>query len=349
MERSSGAGSARGEGRASRSARPCFAALDLGTNNCRLLMAEIDGASFRVVDGYSEIVRLGEGLSATGKLSDAAMARAYQALRACAERIEARKPVAVGCIATQACRSASNGARFLERIRTDFGLAFDVISHEEEARLAVLGCAALADQSADVVLIVDIGGGSTELSWIDPKAVREAMRSPTLDPPVLAWGSSPIGVVSLCEEMPEPDGDNSAWYEEMVAAVSPGIAKIGSAEALRPAFEAGRAHLVGTSGAVTSLAGVHLGLTRYQRAKVDGLWLSVGQCREAIAKLRALSVEERARNPCIGRERADLVVPGGAILDAVTRVWPAERIRVADRGLREGVLMKLIAAYRAAS
>lgn len=330
--------------------RATFAAVDLGTNNCRLLVAEIDRAGgFRVVDGYSQIVRLGEGLIATGRLSDAAMARAYQALSVCAGRIAMRKPAAVGCIATQACRGAANGQRFLERIRTDFGLEFEIITNEEEARLAVLGCAALLDTQADVGMIVDIGGGSTELSWIDPKAVRAAMEHGELKPPLLSWGSAPIGVVSLCEEMPEPEGDNGAWYEAMVASLIPRIEAIGEAEAYKPAFAEGRAHIIGTSGAVTSLAGVHLGLTRYQRNKVDGQWLTIAECRAAIAKLRAMSRAERAANPCIGKARADLVVPGGALLDAVARVWPAERIRVADRGLREGVLMKLIAAHRAKS
>jgi len=342
-----GGGRARSPGR--RDERSWFAAIDLGTNNCRLLVAETNARAdgFRVVDGYSEIVRLGEGLAASGKLSDAAMARAYQALSVCADRIALRKPVAVGCIATQACRIATNGERFLARVKTDLGLDFEVISHEQEARLAVLGCAGLLDEEAEITLIVDIGGGSTELSWIDPKIVRAALRAGECAPPLLSWGSASIGVVSLCEEAPEPDGDNTAWYEGMVASLLPRIAAIGDASRFAAAFREGRAHVIGTSGAVTSLAGVHLGLTRYQRSKVDGLWLTTEECRAAIAKLRAMTRTERARNPCIGSARADLVVPGGALLDAVLRTWPAPRIRVADRGLREGVLMQLIAAHRA--
>ena len=348
MDRPAGSETRRHDRRAA-GARTSFAAIDLGTNNCRMLVAEIDRrGGFRVVDGYSQIVRLGEGLAATGKLADTAMARAYNALSVCAARIAARQPVAVGCIATQACRGASNGERFLARIRQDFGLDFEIITNEDEARLAVLGCAELIDTDADVTLIVDIGGGSTELSWIDPKAVRAALRAGILDVPLLAWGSAPIGVVSLCEAAPEPaDGlDNAAWYESMVETLLPQISVIGDASALRGAFEQGRAHIIGTSGAVTSLAGVHLDLARYQRSKVDGVWLTIAQCRAAIAKLRAMSREQRAANPCIGKARADLVVPGGALLDAVLRVWPSDRIRVADRGLREGVLMKLIAAHR---
>lgn len=328
-----------------RAPAPIFAALDLGTNNCRLLLAQATREGFRVVDGYSQIVRLGEGMAASGRLSDAAMARAYQALGACAQRIEARAPVAVGCIATQACRIAANGPAFLERVRKDFGLNFDVISTKDEAELSVLGCAGLLDPDCDLALIVDIGGGSTELSWVSPRAVVDSMARGELEPPILSWGSAQLGVVTVAEEEPEPEADRDAWYERRVSWIAEQLAKMGDVS-MRGAFEQGRAHIVGTSGTVTSLAGVHLGLTRYARSKVDGLWMSADECRAVIDDLRAKTVTERAANPCIGKDRADLVVPGGAILDAVLRLWPATRIRVADRGLREGVLMRLIAAHR---
>lgn len=329
--------------------RPAFAALDLGTNNCRLLVAEPAGSGFRVIDGYSQIVRLGEGVSGSGRLTEAAMARTFGALSACAERIARRKVAAVGCIATQACRAAANGPDFLERVRRELGLSFELISPEHEARLAVLGCASLIDPNDDAALIVDIGGGSTELSWVDARAASARVRAGRLDPPIAAWGSAPVGVVTLADEAPEPPaGPDDVWYEAMVTRLMAQISQIGGAESLRPAFEAGRAHIVGTSGTVTSLAGVHLGLPRYQRAKVDGVWLSVADCRAAIDGLRALSRDERAAHPCIGRDRADLVIPGCAILEAVFRLWPTTRIRVADRGLREGVLMTLIAKHKAA-
>jgi exopolyphosphatase/guanosine-5'-triphosphate,3'-diphosphate pyrophosphatase len=327
-----------------RSRAPLFAALDLGTNNCRLLMAAEDGdGGIRVVDGFSRIVRLGEGVSLNGRLSEAAMARAYQPLEACAQRIDARNPDAIGCVATQACRAASNGQMFLNRIRQDFGLDFQIIDHEEEARLSVLGCASLLDPEVDVTLIVDIGGGSTELSWVSPKQVLAG----GVDAPILAWGSAQLGVVTLTEEESEPDTGKPEWYESVVARLTQSISKVGGAEALRPEFAAGRAHVIGTSGTVTSLAGVHLGLTRYQRQRVDGMWFDVSDCRAVIKRLLSETQAERAANACIGKDRADLVVPGGMILDAVLRAWPAPRIRVADRGLREGVLMRLIAKHRA--
>jgi exopolyphosphatase/guanosine-5'-triphosphate,3'-diphosphate pyrophosphatase len=309
-----------------------------------MLMAAPDGAGgLRVVDGFSRIVRLGEGLAHTGRLSDAAMARAYQALQACAQRVEARGPIAVGCVATQACRAAANGETFLNRIRTDIGLDFKVISPQEEASLSVLGCASLLEKEADVALIVDIGGGSTELSWVRPAEVL----SGGLDPPILAWGSSPLGVVTLAEEESEPEHDREAWFEALVTRLAASMASVGDAARLRDAFVAGRAHVIGTSGTVTSLAGVHLDLPKYQRARVDGYWFDVTECRATIARLLAQTLDERAANACIGKDRADLVVYGGAILDAVLRAWPASRIRVADRGLREGVLMRLMAQHGA--
>jgi len=334
----------RAAGKAARSRAPLFAALDLGTNNCRMLMAAPDGAGgLRVVDGFSRIVRLGEGLAHTGRLSETAMSRAYQALVACAQRLEARAPVAVGCVATQACRAAANGETFLNRVRTDLGLDFKIIPPEEEASLSVLGCASLLEPEAEVALIVDIGGGSTELSWVRPKDVKAA----GLDPPILAWGSSPLGVVTLAEEESEPEHDRGAWFDNLVTRLAASIEKVGEAAHLREAFTAGRAHVIGTSGTVTSLAGVHLDLPRYQRARVDGYWFDVGECRATIQQLLSQTIDQRAANACIGKDRADLVVFGGAILDAVLRVWPCARIRVADRGLREGVLMRLMAGHGA--
>jgi exopolyphosphatase / guanosine-5'-triphosphate,3'-diphosphate pyrophosphatase len=309
-----------------------------------MLMAAPDGErGLRVVDGYSRIVRLGEGLAHTGRLSDEAMGRAYQALQACAQRIEARAPVAVGCVATQACRVASNGQTFLNRVKKDLGLDFQIIPAEEEAKLSVLGCATLLDPDVDVALIVDIGGGSTELSWVSPKDVLAS----GLDAPILSWGSAPLGVVTLAEEEAEPDADKAAWYEALVTRLADIITPVGNALHLRDAFLAGRAHVIGTSGTVTSLAGVHLKLPRYQRVRVDGYWFDVGECRATIDHMLHQTLDERAANPCVGKDRADLVVLGGAILDAVLRVWPASRIRVADRGLREGVLMRLMAEHKA--
>ncbi|MBV8683233.1 MAG: Ppx/GppA family phosphatase [Caulobacteraceae bacterium] len=327
---------------------PVFAALDLGTNNCRLLIAKPSLRGFRIVDAYSRIVRLGEGVSHTGRLAESAMNRAIEALQVCAERIERRGVSCFRAVATQACRVAANGPEFLERVAERTGLQLQMISPREEAELAVIGCMDLLDRKAEAGLVLDVGGGSTELSWLD-------MRAPGLSeyasgrergpPPIAAWYSAPIGVVTLAERFPEAPGD-PAWRRAMIEAFKVELAKFEGADGLRDLFESGRGHIVGTSGAITSLAGVHLDLKRYERRRVDGLWMTREACEGAADRLAALSVEARAVQPCIGPDRADLVLAGAAILQAVQELWPAARVRVADRGLREGLLLSLLASHR---
>jgi exopolyphosphatase/guanosine-5'-triphosphate,3'-diphosphate pyrophosphatase len=312
--------------------------LDLGTNNCRLLIAAPTARGFRIVDAYSRIVRLGEGLSQSGRLSEAAMERALAALRVCADKVRRHEPVRLRAIATQACRSAENGAEFLARVRERTGIALNIITPREEAQLSVAGCSNLIDADSDAALVLDVGGGSTELAWLDLRSWRPEQGLPR----IAAWLSIPIGVVTLAERFPETHGEDSAWYRAMVEAVRAPVAAFAAAEPLRALFDAGRSHLVGTSGAITSLAGLHLRLPRYDRSKVDGLWMSRGECEAVRERLCSLTTKERAAQPCIGPDRADLVLAGAAILEAVQEVWPCERVRVADRGLREGVLISLM-------
>jgi exopolyphosphatase/guanosine-5'-triphosphate,3'-diphosphate pyrophosphatase len=324
-----------------------FAALDLGTNNCRLLIARPSEDGFRIVEAYSNIVRLGEGLSQTGRLAEHAMDRALTALQACAEKIARRRCVRVKAVATQACRAAENGAAFIARVKAETGLDLEIISPRDEAHLAVAGCLNLLDRDAQAALVVDVGGGSTELSWVDLRG--EGLDD--VDPrnfaphklPVRAWISIPVGVVTLAERFPEDDADRQGWYRAMVEAMKADILTCTEAEVVRPAFDAGEAHLVGTSGAITSLAGIHLGLRRYDRRRVDGLWMTRAECEATAARLLATDVRGRAQEPCIGPERADLVLAGAAILQAVQEAWPCDRVRVADRGLREGLLLSLMA------
>jgi len=313
---------------------PLYGALDLGTNNCRLLIARPARDGFRVVDSFSRIVRLGEGLSRTGRLDDRAMDRAYDALALCAERV-ARKGLdaeRLTAVATQACRAADNGEEFIERVRRGTGLRLKIIDPSEEASLSVAGCLNLFDPRAEAVLVIDVGGGSTELSWLMRSARGFESKG---------WMSAPLGVVTLAERHPEPANDTEAWYEAMVADVGEHLAAGGpNDDKVRGLFESGRVHMVGTSGAITSLAGIHLGLRRYQRDLVDGLWMTRGDCEAAAARLKSLGPAGRAAESCIGPDRADLVLAGAAILEAVQRAWPCERVRVADRGLREGLLLQ---------
>jgi len=324
---------------ASPSGAPLYGALDLGTNNCRLLMARPARDGFRVVDSFSRIVRLGEGLARTGRLDAAAMDRTYDALAHCAERIRKKGLAAerLTAVATQACRAAENGAEFVERVRLGTGLDLRIIGAEEEARLSVQGCLNLFDPRARAVLVIDVGGGSTELSWLE----REGREMKTR-----AWMSAPLGVVTLAERHPEGEG-GEGWFEAMVADMT---AELRAGGAYRPELEAlrrsGASHLVGTSGAITSLAGIHLNLPRYQRDRVDGLWMTRKDCEAATLRLRGLGAEGRAAEACIGPNRADLVLAGAAIMEAVQRAWPCERVRVADRGLREGLLLERMRADR---
>lgn len=327
-------GAAGGRGGSGREA-PLYGALDLGTNNCRLLIARPARDGFRVVDSFSRIVRLGEGLSRTGRLDAAAMDRAYEALVLCGERV-AKRGVAASrlmAVATQACRQADNGEAFIERVRLGTGLQLRIIDPNEEARLSVRGCLNLFDPAAEAVLVVDVGGGSTEMSWLEKRGEAFVLKG---------WMSAPVGVVTLAERHPEPAGDLDGWYEAMVADMGAAIAEAPVDPALRTLFTGGRAHLVGTSGAITSLAGIHLGLRRYQRNLVDGLWMTRGDCEAAADTLMRLGADGRAAEPCIGPDRADLVLAGAAIMEAVQRAWPSERVRVADRGLREGLLLQLM-------
>ncbi len=328
---------------------PCYAALDLGTNNCRLLIATPAGRGFRIVEAFSRIVRLGQGLSQTGRLDEAAMQRTLAALKICSEKIARRGASPVRAVATQACRQADNGGVFIAEVKRQTGLELSIITPREEAQLSVVGCVNLIDHSAAAALVVDVGGGSTELSWVDLRDGALRRQGDRIRPdrlPIRAWLSVPMGVVTLAERFPETEPASEAWFRQMVDAMKAHIAAFHHADPMRPIFAAGRGHLIGTSGAITSLAGMHLGLKRYDRTRVDGLWLSHSDCIAAAGRLMQLAPSARAAEPCIGPDRADLVLAGAAILQAVQELWPCERVRVADRGLREGILLSLMAAGR---
>lgn len=316
--------------------RRTYAALDLGTNNCRLLIAEPASHGFRVIDAFSRIVRLGEGLGNSDRLSALAIDRTVEALRICRVKMEARGVIRSKVIATEACRLAVNGAEFVERVRSEVGLDLEIVDRQTEAYLAVTGCAALADPWAESVVIFDIGGGSTEIAWLDGAATNPST-DPTLR--IRAWDSLPVGVVTLAERHGGAEVTRR-MFEGMVEEVGDRLAPFAiraAAAATAPYF-----HLLGTSGTVTTIAAMHLRLDRYDRRRVDGLWMSDGDVTNAIEDLLDTRLDQRADNPCIGRDRADLVLAGCAILEAIRRVFPSQRLRIADRGLREGLLMNMM-------
>ena len=324
-----------------RSHRQSYAAIDLGTNNCRLLIARPSGENFTVIDAFSRVVRLGEGLAQSGRLSEAAMDRTLAALRVCAEKLMRRNVYLARSVATEACRRAENGPEFIERVRQETGIALDIISAREEARLAVLGCHVLLEEGFGPAMIFDIGGGSTELVLIESTGTV---------PRILDWQSVPWGVVSLTESC-GPEGttleERLERYRHMHGLVSDSFSafakRVGPARG--SAAETGPLRLLGTSGTVTTLASLHLELPQYDRRMVDGLIVPAESMREISSRLSSMSIEERREVNCIGRERADLVVAGCAILESILDLWPAARLGVADRGIREGILRSLIASH----
>src|SRR5580700_5215576 len=309
-----------------------YAALDLGTNNCRLLIACPTDDGFRVVDSFSRIIRLGEGISATGCISDAAIERAIAALSICRDKIQSRKAKRLRLIATEACRAASNGDSFRDRVAAETGIRLEVIDRETEAALAVLGCSPLLDPRGRGAILFDIGGGSSELVRIerDPH-VQNAQ------PRTKAWMSIPLGVVTLAEHFGGKDVTRESYarmVEEVARHIAPFAAEHGG--------DLHDMHLLGTSGTVTTLAGIHLNLARYDRRRIDGVWMNDADITATVDRLLGMSYHQRADNSCISIERADLVLAGCAILDAIRNAFPLPRLRVADRGLREGMLVEMM-------
>ena len=313
---------------------PTYAALDLGTNNCRLLVARATRDGFRVIDAFSRIIRLGEGVTASGRLSEAAIVRAVDALRVCRSKIRNRGVTRSRLIATEACRAAENGPDFLTRVREQVGIELEIVDRETEALLAATGCTPLVDPSSSGVILFDIGGGSSEL-------VRLGRTVPTQHgpphPEVEAWISLPMGVVTLAERHGGVTV-NRETFDAMIAEVAVFVERFaaehgGGLDGL---------HLLGTSGTVTTIAGVYLDLPRYERRRVDGCWMSDAQVSGVVERLLAMSYQDWVANPCIGAERADLVLAGCAILEAIRRAFPCQRLRVADRGLREGMLVQMM-------
>ena len=314
-----------------------FAALDLGTNNCRLLVARPIGTGFRVVDAFSRIVRLGEGLSATGALSDAAMMRTLDALRICADKIAARKVAGGRYVATEACRRAANCEAFLTRVNNEVGLEIEIISSREEARLVVAGCAPLLHPRIPHAIVFDIGGGSTEIVWLRLARGPDGRRSPH----ILGAISLPFGVVTLTDRFGGAEV-SPATYRLMIAEAAAALIPFERNHRIMRHVRDGRVQMLGSSGTVTTLAGIHLALPRYIRAMVDGSMLTFEQIAAVSEHLAGLDFAGRAANPCIGHERADLVLSGCAVLDAICATWPVGRLRVADRGVREGILLDLM-------
>ena len=312
---------------------PVYAALDLGTNNCRLLIARPARNGFRVVDAFSRIVRLGEGMSPDGCLAEDAIDRTLDALRVCAAKMARRGVTVARHVATEACRRAANGAEFLYRVHRETGIQLEIISADEEARLALSGCASLLHGDTPYALVLDIGGGSTELIWL---AVEPGGR-----PKMIDYLSLPIGVVTFAEKYGR-DRIGEESYSRMIETVMESLQSFDRQHGIGQEIACKKVQMLGTSGTVTTLAGILLDLPRYDRDRVDGSYLDFSDIAAISARLAGEDFAARSARPCIGRERADLVVAGAAILEGICRLWPVGRLRVADRGLREGILLGLM-------
>ncbi len=332
-----------------------YAALDLGTNSCRMLIAQPKGSQFHVVDSFSKSVQLGQGLESTGRLSRSSMNRTLGAMRICMQKLRRHDVRHMRLVATEACRRAQNGERFMEQVARETGLKLEVIAPEEEARLAVISCAPLVSTKTDQLLVVDIGGGSTELVWIDLTKVPRAERPRSImrlhagfrqDPGpfaaarVVDWISVPLGVATLRDQFADVEEDAgrfalmSCFFEENLADFAPY-----AEEQHRDGFQ-----IIGTSGTVTTVAASHLGLRRYDRTKVDGLRMTSDQIDMVIRDYLSLGPAGRRADPRIGKDRQALIMSGAAILQALMRLWPTDRLTVADRGLREGLLYQQMSA-----
>ena len=321
----------RKRGAAGQPQRRLYAAIDLGTNNCRLLIVERAGTGFVVRDSFSRIVRLGEGLEDSGKLSDDAMDRTIAALRICASKVRRSNVRRIRCVATEACRGADNGDEFIKRVRRETGLSMDIIDGAAEAELAALGCGTLFSPEADNIVLFDIGGGSTEVMRLDRKNDGQFELADS--------ASLALGVVRLAERH-AGEGPHEHGYEEMLADSRQRLADFMNRQTMLT--DMAKLQIIGTSGTVTTLAAVQLGLTRYDRSVVDGCTIAASDIRRVIDELRAKSRDELAQNPCIGHQRADLVLAGCAVLDVIYERWPVDQFSVADRGLREGILLRMI-------
>ncbi len=316
--------------------KPVYAALDLGTNNCRLLVAQPATDGFRVIDSFSRITRLGEGLQASGRLSENAIERTIAALRICAGKVRRHTHLRGRFVATEACRGAVNCSAFVDRAAEITGIELEIISAREEACLAARGCGPLLVADRPYALVFDIGGGSTEVTWL--KVGTTGGEGQVIDSLSMPWG-----VVRMAEGFCGEEVDHET-YELMVATVRDLLGHFEKRFGIRRHLAEGRVQMIGTSGTVTTIAGIHLGLERYQRDKVDGRWMQFAEIQSVVARLSRMNMRQRSDHGCIGPDRADLVLPGCAIMDAILREWPVGQLRVADRGLREGILFNLIAA-----
>lgn len=320
---------------------PVIAAIDLGTNSCRLLIARVDGQTFRIVDSFSRVVRLGEGVQTSALLTEEAIDRTLDALRICKQKITSNQVSSLRAVATEACRMAENRDDLISRARTELGLHVEVITPEEEARLALSGCAGILNTRIPYAIAFDIGGGSTEVMWLKITEHRRLHRRrfPVIE--LIDCISLPCGVVTLVDRYHSQSYD-PLIYREIQDEVINDLKNFSIKNNIYHYLENRQVQMVGTSGTVTTLTAMSLGLEKYDRKLIDGCFLDASDAHRLSQQIFEMTKEQRARHCCIGPTRTDLVVMGTAILEGILKTWPVQKLRVADRGVREGILMEMI-------
>lgn len=311
-----------------------YAAIDLGTNSCRLVIATPTKNAFKVVETFSRITRLGEGIIKENKLGNDAVKRTIRALKICSGVVSEYAPIyKQRFVATAACRRATNCKEFIAEVKRQTGLALEVISSQEESRLAVVGCMPLLKKHIKRTLVFDIGGGSTEISL-----ARIANSGKTF---IEGYISLPYGVVTISEAFPNKDMTSLA-YNTIIDRTHKLLEHFEEKYKIMESVANNDIQVIGTSGTVTVLGAVRLNLKKYNRSAVDGIILTINDIKNAINKINRMGDDGRKVHPCIGPQKADLTIAGCAIIEAICSFWPISEISVADRGIREGLLLDMM-------
>lgn len=299
--------------------------IDAGTNTFRLLIAELEGPDrFLPLHVSRDIIRLGRGFRARGMISEEAARRALSTLQGYAATLREYGAQEVRAVATSVCREASNGPAFLDRVRAETGIPLEAIVAAEEARLALKGALTVVSADGGPLLLVDIGGGSTEFVL--------ARRDRPADPISL-----PLGVVHLTEEFlrhdPPAPAEMAALQAHLDRALAAGLA------AYRPLLGQPGLTLVGTAGTITTLAAMELGLEVYDPARVNHLRLSRAALSRLLGALTPLPARERLRIRPLEPGREDVIVAGALILAQVMEWFQVPEVVVSDGGLLEGLIL----------
>lgn len=311
-----------------------YAAIDLGTNSCRLVIATPTPSSFHIVETFSRITRLGEGIINNNELSHAAIRRTINTLKVCSGVLEEYAPIVrARYVATAACRRAKNCKYFLELVKKETNLDIEIISSHEEARLAVVGCVPLLNRHIKRALVFDIGGGSTEVSL-----ARMTASGKTL---IEGYVSLPYGVVTVSEAFPNHEMTDLA-YDTIIERTHKILNEFENKYHISQAIANQEIQVLGTSGTVTVLGAVFLNLSYYNRSVVDGLAMSRQDAMRTINKIRRIGDEGRKKHACIGASKADLTLAGCAIIEGLLSFWDISEITIADRGIREGILLDMM-------